>query len=109
RSLVRQDPNKILVGEIRDLDTARIAVNAALTGHLVLSTVHANDSLEALQRLTGLGVDPRDFISSLCLILSQRLMRRNCQSCRERQDPIPVELAQLTEDLHLHEDLRAMI
>ncbi|MBI4860137.1 MAG: type II/IV secretion system protein [Candidatus Riflebacteria bacterium] len=105
RSIVRQDPNKILVGEVRDLDTAKIAVNAALTGHMVLTTIHANDALEAILRLTGLGIQPRDFASSLNLILSQRLMRRVCSSCKEPLPSIPGELREVIEDLDQHADV----
>ncbi len=82
RSIVRQDPNVILVGEIRDNETADIAVNAALTGHVLLSTFHANDAASSIPRLLSMGVEPFLLSSSLNLIISQRLLRRVCESCR---------------------------
>ncbi len=82
RSIVRQDPDIILVGEIRDQETAEIAVNAALTGHLLLSTFHANDAAAAIPRLLNMGVEPFLLASTLNLILGQRLARRICDACR---------------------------
>lgn len=82
RSLVRQDPDVILVGEIRDSETATIAVNAALTGHLLFSTLHANDSATAVPRLIEMGVEPFLLASTLEVIVAQRLARRICPSCR---------------------------
>lgn len=82
RSIVRQDPNIILVGEIRDRDTAEIAVNAALTGHLLFSTFHANDSATAIPRLLDMGVEPFLLASTLELVMAQRLVRLICSSCR---------------------------
>jgi len=82
RSIVRQDPNVILVGEIRDNETAEIAVNAALTGHLLLSTFHANDAATAIPRLMDMGVEPFLLASTLNLIMAQRLVRRICLNCR---------------------------
>jgi len=82
RSLVRQDPDIILVGEIRDQETAEIAVNAALTGHLLLSTFHANDAATGIPRLLDMGVEPFLLSSTLELIFAQRLVRRLCESCR---------------------------
>lgn len=82
RSIVRQDPNIILVGEIRDRETAEIAVNAALTGHLLLSTFHANDAATSIPRLLEMGAEPFLLASTLNLIISQRLLRRICESCR---------------------------
>lgn len=82
RSIVRQDPNVILVGEIRDEETAEIAVNAALTGHLVLSTFHANDAATSIPRLIDMGIEPFLLSSTLSLILAQRLVRRICPNCR---------------------------
>jgi type IV pilus assembly protein PilB len=83
RSFLRQDPNVILVGEIRDVDTATIAVKAALTGHLVLSTLHTNDAPSTINRLVNMGVEPFLVNSSINLICAQRLVRRTCDSCRE--------------------------
>jgi type IV pilus assembly protein PilB len=82
RSIVRQDPDVILVGEIRDTDTAEIAVNAALTGHLLLSTFHANDAATAIPRLIDMGIEPFLLASTLETILAQRLVRRICDHCR---------------------------
>ncbi len=82
RSIVRQDPNIVLVGEIRDFETAEIAVNAALTGHLLLSTFHANDAATAIPRLLDMGIEPFLLASTLSLIIAQRLVRRTCEGCR---------------------------
>jgi type IV pilus assembly protein PilB len=82
RSIARQDPDIILVGEIRDTETAEIAVNAALTGHLLLSTFHANDAATAIPRLLDMGVEAFLIASSLELIISQRLVRKICENCR---------------------------
>lgn len=82
RSIVRQDPNIILVGEIRDKETAEIAVNAALTGHLLLSTFHANDAATAVPRLLDMGIEPFLLSSTLELLIAQRLVRRICEKCR---------------------------
>ena len=90
RSFLRQDPNTILVGEIRDFETAEIAVKAALTGHLVLSTLHTNDAPGTINRLMNMGIEPFLVASSVNLICAQRLVRRICSSCKE-DNPIPVE------------------
>jgi type IV pilus assembly protein PilB len=82
KAFLRQDPNIIMVGEIRDLDTASIAVKAALTGHLVLSTVHTNDSASTINRLVDMGIEPFLVASSLNIILAQRLVRRICKKCK---------------------------
>ncbi len=82
RSIVRQDPDIILVGEIRDRETAEIAVNAALTGHLLLSTFHANDAATAIPRLLDMGTEPFLLSSTLELVIAQRLVRRICQTCK---------------------------
>ena len=82
RSIIRQDPNIILVGEIRDRETAEIAVNASLTGHLLLSTFHANNASTAIPRLLDMGIEPFLLSSTLNMIISQRLMRKICQNCR---------------------------
>src|SRR3954464_9049826 len=83
RSILRHDPDKILVGEIRDQDTAQIAINAALTGHLVFTTVHANNVLDVLGRFLNMGVEPYNFVSALNCILAQRLVRIICVFCRK--------------------------
>lgn len=89
RTLVRQDPDIILVGEIRDTETAQIAIEAALTGHLVLSTLHANDSAGAITRLTDMGVEPFLIASSMVASLTQRLLRVNCPKCSAPYTPSP--------------------
>jgi type IV pilus assembly protein PilB len=86
RSFLRQDPNIILVGEIRDFETAEIAVKAALTGHLVLSTLHTNDAPSTVNRLMNMGIEPFLVASSLNLVCAQRLVRRVCASCKEHDD-----------------------
>ena len=84
RSILRHDPDKIMVGEIRDQETAQIAINAALTGHLVFTTVHANNVLDVLGRFLNMGVEPYNFVSSLNCILAQRLVRVICSHCKVR-------------------------
>jgi len=83
RAFLRQDPNIILVGEIRDFETAEIAVKAALTGHLVLSTLHTNDAPSTINRLMNMGIEPFLVSTSLNLICAQRLVRRICKECKE--------------------------
>lgn len=92
RSIVRQDPDIIMVGEMRDLETARIAVQSALTGHVVLSTLHTNDAASGVTRLLDMGVEEYLLTSTINGILAQRLVRRLCPVCRERYQPLP-ELA----------------
>ncbi|MEI8060725.1 MAG: type II/IV secretion system protein [Candidatus Berkelbacteria bacterium] len=93
RSILRQDPNIIMVGEVRDADTASMATHAALTGHLVLTTLHTNDAASALPRLINMGVEPFLITSSINLIIAQRLLRRICPKCREKVE-IPEALKQ---------------
>jgi len=83
RSLLRQDPDVIMIGEIRDNETARIAVQAALTGHLVLSTLHTNDAASSVTRLVDIGIDPYLIAASLNGVLAQRLVRKICPKCKE--------------------------
>jgi type IV pilus assembly protein PilB len=83
RSFLRQDPNIVLVGEIRDFETAEIAVKAALTGHLVLSTLHTNDAPSTINRLMNMGIEPFLVATSVNLICAQRLVRRICKECKE--------------------------
>ena len=90
RAFLRQDPNIVLVGEVRDLETAEIAIKAALTGHLVLSTLHTNDAASTVSRLTNMGVESFLVATSVHLICAQRLIRRICRQCRQADDP-PVE------------------
>jgi general secretion pathway protein E len=96
RSFLRQDPDVIMVGEIRDKDTAEIAIQASLTGHLVFSTVHTNDSAGAVTRLVDMGVEPFLVASSLTAILAQRLVRRVCPDCRVPYDPTEEELREIS-------------
>jgi type IV pilus assembly protein PilB len=86
KSFLRQDPDVIMVGEIRDLETAEIAIKAAQTGHLVLSTVHTNDAPKTLTRLVDMGVKPYAIASTLSLVIAQRLARRLCNNCKEIVD-----------------------
>jgi type IV pilus assembly protein PilB len=90
KAFLRQDPDVIMVGEIRDLETAEIAIKAAQTGHLVLSTVHTNDAPRTLTRLVDMGVKPYAIASSVSLIIAQRLARRLCDNCKQAKD-IPHE------------------
>ncbi len=95
RSILRQDPDVIMVGEIRDAETAKIAIQAALTGHLVFSTLHTNDSCGAITRLIDMGIEPFLVASSVIAVMAQRLIRRVCPSCREAYRPSVEELRQL--------------
>src|ERR1051325_766482 len=95
RSFLRQDPNIILVGEIRDFETAEIAIKAALTGHLVLSTLHTNDAPSTINRLMNMGIEPFLVATSVQLIAAQRLARRVCQNCKEPVDIAPQALLNL--------------
>ncbi|SBV36625.1 Type 4 fimbrial assembly protein PilB [uncultured Stenotrophomonas sp.] len=110
RSFLRQDPDVIMVGEIRDLETAEIAIKAAQTGHMVLSTLHTNDAPQTIARLMNMGIAPYNITSSVTLVIAQRLARRLCGNCRK-----PVELPenallaegftpeQISQGIHLHE------
>jgi len=84
RSILRHDPDKIMVGEIRDVETAQIAIQSALTGHLVFTTVHANNVVDVLGRFLNMGVDPYNFVSALNCILAQRLVRMICSNCKKQ-------------------------
>jgi general secretion pathway protein E len=95
RSFLRQDPDIIMVGEIRDKETAQIAIEASLTGHLVFSTVHTNDAAGAVTRLVEMGVEPFLVASSLMAVLAQRLVRKVCKECREPHEPSDEEIAKL--------------
>ncbi|PWV61844.1 type IV-A pilus assembly ATPase PilB [Plasticicumulans acidivorans] len=91
RAFLRQDPDIIMVGEIRDLETAEIAIKAAQTGHMVLSTLHTNDAPQTLSRLMNMGVEPYNIASSVSLIIAQRLARRLCSNCKAEDHSIPPE------------------
>jgi type IV pilus assembly protein PilB len=98
KAFLRQDPNIIMVGEIRDIDTGSIAVKAALTGHLVLSTLHTNDAAAAIDRMIDMGIAPFLVASSVNCIVAQRLLRRVCKSCRQELQPHPELLNELQLD-----------
>ncbi|MEH6576288.1 MAG: type II secretion system ATPase GspE [Amphritea sp.] len=95
RSIVRQDPDVIMVGEMRDLETARICVQSALTGHMVLSTLHTNDAASSVTRLLEMGVEDYLLTSTLNAVIGQRLVRILCQQCREAYTPLPEVVAEL--------------
>jgi general secretion pathway protein E len=95
RSILRHDPDKIMVGEIRDKETAEIAVQSALTGHLVLTTVHANNVFDVFGRFTHMGIDPYAFVSALNGIWAQRLIRLNCPRCAVPHEPSDADLARV--------------
>ena len=101
RSILRHDPDKIMVGEIRDTETAQIAINAALTGHLVFTTVHANNVVDVIGRFLNMGVEPYNFVSSLNCILAQRLVRLICEFCKKevRYSNAELEASGLDEDV----------
>jgi type IV pilus assembly protein PilB len=99
RSLVRQDPDIIMVGEIRDKETATLAVEAALTGHLVLSTIHTNSAAGTVQRLINMGVEPFLLASAMKMVISQRLAKRMCQNCKEAFPIKDTEIPKLKEHL----------
>src|SRR4026208_2215841 len=94
RSILRHDPDKIMIGEIRDTETAQIAIQSALTGHLVFTTVHANNVIDVIGRFLNMGVEPYNFVSSLNCVLAQRLIRMLCQYCKRLYHPSDVELAE---------------
>jgi general secretion pathway protein E len=89
RAILRQDPDIIMIGEIRDLETAQIAVQASLTGHLVLATLHTNDAVSAVNRLIDMGVEPFLLASSMLGVLAQRLVRRLCKECKQEDSAAP--------------------
>ena len=92
RSILRHDPDKIMVGEIRDNETAQIAINSALTGHLVFTTVHANNVIDVIGRFINMGVEPYNFVSALNCVLAQRLVRVLCSRCKTQFQPTDAEL-----------------
>lgn len=105
RSIVRQDPDVIMVGEIRDFETANLAVHAALTGHVVLSTLHTNDASGAMPRLIDMKIEPFLIVSTVNVIIAQRLARRICEDCKK---PISENIAQLSEIKELLKNLPAL-
>ena len=98
RTILRSDPDVLLVGEIRDEETAQIAIQSALTGHLVLSTLHAQTAASSIARLVDMGVDPSLLATSVNCIVAQRLARRLCRSCREPYQPTEADMAELVLD-----------
>ena len=94
RSILRHDPDKIMVGEIRDEETAQIAIQSALTGHLVFTTVHANNVIDVIGRFINMGVEPYNFVSALNCVLAQRLVRLLCPTCKRSYPPTDEELAE---------------
>jgi type IV pilus assembly protein PilB len=95
RSFLRQDPDIIMVGEMRDLETAQIAIQSSLTGHLVMSTLHTNDATGAVTRLVDMGVEPFLISSTLMAVLAQRLVRTVCKKCRTPFEPTESQLSML--------------
>src|SRR5205085_4565297 len=106
RTLVRQDPDIILVGEIRDRETAEVAIQAALTGHMVFSTLHTNTAAGAIMRLTNMDVEPFLIASAVVGVVAQRLVRRVCPRCEESYQPTPDLLRELRLDPEEHEGVR---
>ncbi|MDI1362215.1 GspE/PulE family protein [Methylotenera sp.] len=104
RSILRHDPDRIMVGEIRDAETAQIAVQSALTGHLVFTTVHANNAFDVIGRFLNMGVDPYSFVSALNIVVAQRLLRSVCHHCAEPVSPetitLPAKMQSLTIPAH---------
>jgi len=94
RSILRHDPDKIMVGEIRDNETAQIAIQSALTGHLVFTTVHANNVIDVIGRFINMGVEPYNFVSALNCVLAQRLVRLLCPTCKRQYVPSPEEITE---------------
>jgi type IV pilus assembly protein PilB len=104
RALLRQDPNIIMVGEVRDKETADLAVQAALTGHLVFSTLHTNNAATCLPRLLDMGVEPFLIASTIRVVVAQRLVRRLCVDCRKLTEPDAATIKQLEKSFHLDEN-----
>jgi type IV pilus assembly protein PilB len=104
RAILRHDPDKIMVGEIRDSETAQIAIQSALTGHLVFTTVHANNVIDVIGRFLNMGVEPYNFVSALNCVLAQRLLRLLCAECKRVYDPTDEELRESGLDPQRHRD-----
>jgi type II secretory ATPase GspE/PulE/Tfp pilus assembly ATPase PilB-like protein len=105
RSILRHDPDKIMVGEIRDADTADIAIAAALTGHLVFTTVHANNVIDVLGRFLNMKIEPYNFVSALNCVLAQRLVRKICEHCKRQVRATPQELLESGLDPAIYQDV----
>jgi type IV pilus assembly protein PilB len=108
RSILRTDPDVILIGEIRDRETAMIAMEAALTGHLVLSTLHTNDAPSALGRLVEMGVEPYLVASALDCVVAQRLARKLCEKCKEEYAPTKAELDEAGYPEEVQKDIKKL-
>jgi general secretion pathway protein E len=106
RSILRQDPDVVMVGEIRDNETAEIAIHASLTGHLVLSTLHTNDAPTGVTRLMDMGIQGYLISSSLLGVVAQRLVRKLCRNCKKAYTPPPSELIQLGLEPEQHKNAR---
>src|SRR3546814_2653710 len=107
RSFLRQDPDVIMVGEIRDLETAEIGIKAAQTGHMVLSTLHTNDAPQTIARLMNRGIAPYNITSSVTLVIAQRLARRMCNTCKAEMELTKhALLAEGVTDDEVHEGLK---
>jgi len=104
RSVLRQSPDVLLVGEMRDLETAEIGIRAALTGHLVFSTLHTNDAPSATVRLINMGIKPFLVASSLQAVIAQRLIRRLCLNCRQEYEPHPEEVQEMGKNPDMFQD-----
>lgn len=109
RALLRQDPNIIMVGEIRDGETANLGIQAALTGHLVFSTLHTNNAATTLPRLLDMGIEPFLIASTVRVVVGQRLIRRLCMNCREHYTPTTEELQALNKSFHLDDTVLPII
>ena len=105
RAILRQDPDIIMVGEIRDKETARVSIQSALTGHLVLTTLHTNDSISAITRLIDIGIEPYLVSPALKGIVAQRLVRKVCKYCEEKYTPSKEEINIIRENLHIKENI----
>jgi type II secretory ATPase GspE/PulE/Tfp pilus assembly ATPase PilB-like protein len=108
RALVRQDPNVIMVGEIRDAETASLAVNAALTGHLVLSTLHTNSAAGAIPRLVDMGAEQFLIASTINIIMAQRLTRKLCADSKEKYNLTKVQIEEMKKDINMDEMLKVL-
>ena len=100
RALLRQDPDIIMLGETRDAETAEISVRAAITGHLVVSTLHTNDAISSIVRLEDMGLAPYLIANSLVGVVAQRLVRKVCENCAYETEPTPEEQAVIGPDIH---------
>jgi type IV pilus assembly protein PilB len=106
RSILRHDPDKVMVGEIRDEETAQIAINSALTGHLVFTTVHANNVIDVIGRFLNMNVDLYNFVAALNCVLAQRLVRKLCSTCKRHYQPSDEEIIEsgLKLDIRRHQE-----